>query len=846
MSTPTTWEELERAGWERKISPKTQRSSYRRPMEGGRRLAVSQRRDLSAKEIMEIADILFPPKKTKENSITDAIAPSNDEEEVLALTEGGGEVVAGDDMEEENTDEDMAAHAEELASMAVVLKELSRSKEIEAFNIEKSVSDMDDAMRDKANPLRQKLPLKKSTNFFVEVLQFAIKKNKAFVYTLLKHTTSNELEFDSKTVVMVAKIYIVVASSINPEVNSAYRKVLGVYLQSCGLTNKGISALNQLGECESVRALQDTKTDLAVMDEKNVKKLAKMSTPATAFDNMDKRAHKTLQHYTLPVQLFPNPLAVPSGDGGDGLDLDEVVKLVDSDYLDLNSAKNKAEKDAFQKVVYTVLSDICSTIPYFDWAADIFPLSHDHQFKATASLKTERHTDTTINLACMKTSDVIKVLEILIRRYLTLLAERLENKEDKERYSRALSDLTSESVSIEELRKAEGIIKEVISNYGKLILFGDQKTVEDVQTAIEARKDGFTDLESFAYIMIVIPGDFHLEMAATMKTAEVLLSTTSSHNKLTLGALASRLCVAHRISSDPSVIKRSGNYEENRQFPALVATEFLRDGLAQYKAECEAGSQPVLKSEAWLSDFFNSFLHSRSIRLWFESDVKPIFFDDVQSYASNLVSRVLLQLVHRHAVKYGDPIALRACHKIYVLFFYSHNGNRSKYSPTLLHALADYERLSSLDKSRVDLLCSINTTGEEGAGAAADMVNEWAVGETKPMFDRFANSYEITLVDRAMKAQNIISIIKDDFLATLGREDLIGKKSTSTDYFKEIKEELREEVVTMSPLCPNPDREKLKYNVSYQDLWEDLNPQKIAKMIAHKMELYEGSRMTLL
>ena len=191
-------------------------------------------------------------------------------------------------------------------------------------------------------------------------------------------------------------------------------------------------------------------------------------------------------------------------------------------------------------------------------------------------------------------------------------------------------------------------------------------------------------------------------------------------------------------------------------------------------------------------------------------------------------------------------MALRACHKIYVIFFYSHNGNRSKYSPTLLHALADYERLSSLDKNRVDLLCSINTTGEEGAGAAADMVNEWAVGETKPMFDRFANSYEITLVDRAMKAQNIISILKDDFLASLGREDLISKKSTSTDYFKEIKEELREEVVAMSPLCPNPDREKIKHNVSYQDLWEDMNPQKIAKMIAHKMELYEGSRMTLL
>ena len=383
MSTPTTWEDLEMAGWERRISPKTQRSSYRRPMEGGRRLAVSQKRDLSAKEIVEIADILFPPKKAKGDNIA---APNDNADE--GFTDVAEDVVAGGNREEEESIQEHAEHAEELASMARVLKELSRSSEMSALNIEESVSDLDDAMRDQANPLRQKLPLKENTNFFVDVLKFAIKKNKAFVYAILKHSSTNELEFDNKTVILVAKIYIIIASSINPEVNSAYRKVLGVFLQSCGLTNKGISALNQLGECESVRTLQDTKTDLAVMDEENVKKLAKMSTPATAFDNMDKRAHKMLQHYTLPVQLFPNPLAVPSGDGGDSLDLDEVVKLVDLDYLYLKSAKNKAERDAFLKIVFTVLSDICSTIPHFEWAADIFPLSHDHQFKATASLKT--------------------------------------------------------------------------------------------------------------------------------------------------------------------------------------------------------------------------------------------------------------------------------------------------------------------------------------------------------------------------------------------------------------------------------------------------------------------------
>jgi hypothetical protein len=186
---------------------------------------------------------------------------------------------------------------------------------------------------------------------------------------------------------------------------------------------------------------------------------------------------------------------------------------------------------------------------------------------------------------------------------------------------------------------AEQVIEAVLETYGKLILFGDQKTVDDVQTAIEARKDGFTKLESFAYVMIVIPGDFHVEMSATMKTAEVMLSTFSSNNPLTIGQLATRLVVSHRLSSDPSIIKKSGNYEENRQFPAAVATEMLRDGMALYKAELEAGAEPVQKTKGWLVAYFDNFLKTRKIRLWFDHEDKLEFYDDIQAYASNLVSR---------------------------------------------------------------------------------------------------------------------------------------------------------------------------------------------------------------
>jgi hypothetical protein len=220
-------------------------------------------------------------------------------------------------------------------------------------------------------------------------------------------------------------------------------------------------------------------------------------------------------------------------------------------------------------------------------------------------------------------------------------------------------------------------------------------------------------------------------------------------------------------------------------------------------------------------------------------------FSKVDFLIIPFILRVLLQLVHRHAVRYGDPVALRAVHKVYSLFFLAHNGNRSKYAPTLLFKLADYERLSSRDKHRVDMLASINTTGKEGEGVAADMVNEWAVGETKPLYDRYGNSHEVTQMDQVMKANNIISLIKNDFLDSVGREDLASQRSHSSNYFKEVEMELRAEVQGVSPLDPNPDRAKVVYQDSFADLWAGMTARKATEWLRHKMQLYRGSRLVI-
>ena len=46
------------------------------------------------------------------------------------------------------------------------------------------------------------------------------------------------------------------------------------------------------------------------------------------------------------------------------------------------------------------------------------------------------------------------------------------------------------------------------------------------------------------------------------------------------------------------------------------------------------GTAPVLKT-----NFFNKFIKSRQIRVWFDPNNAAEFFDDIHGYASNLVSR---------------------------------------------------------------------------------------------------------------------------------------------------------------------------------------------------------------
>ena len=95
--------------------------------------------------------------------------------------------------------------------MAQQLTHLSENTELNHLDIQKSVSDLDDARRKHINPLKQCLPLE-CKNIFIDILKFALQENKELIFTILQHITQQDREFDESTVIITAKLYMQIAS----------------------------------------------------------------------------------------------------------------------------------------------------------------------------------------------------------------------------------------------------------------------------------------------------------------------------------------------------------------------------------------------------------------------------------------------------------------------------------------------------------------------------------------------------------------------------------------------------------------------------------------------------------
>ena len=159
-------------------------------------------------------------------------------------------------------------------------------------------------------------------------------------------------------------------------------------------------------------------------------------------------------------------------------------------------------------------------------------------------------------------------------------------------------------------------------------------------------------------------------MNAVIKNYQRLMKSTSSRDPGTLGFFASHILISQFVSNKAAFIKKMGNYEMHRQFLVLIGREFLGDGLKSFFTPHipqlkEEHAKNKEQAKETLSEIMLDFLKEHKIPLWFnpteQSSVQ--YFDDLQKYSSDLAARSLLLMIFSHAIKYGDPICIRACQR---------------------------------------------------------------------------------------------------------------------------------------------------------------------------------------
>lgn len=555
---------------------------------------------------------------------------------------------------------------------------------------------------------------------------------------------------------------------------------------------------------------------------------------------------KVSQDMVLPVLIW-EMFYIPIMRADNELSHEEKVDRFNINFFNMADICNKEYRQQYELVCHTVLGSLCHDVPGLEWISEILPKSHDHPHKATAGIKSSIHVEPTINLSEMDHHNMIVILETLLRKRLYCLNEHLETNEEKENYTKALFTIQRVGATEEELREAENIIDRVVDRFGKMILWGDQLTVKKALEAISSRKEDWNKLERLEYIGILMLGDLHIMMAMVCKSFKSLMPTETSVNPGTLGSFASILMRSHRISNKESKIKKSGNFEEHSNFMLACGSAILVEALERYNCELNVEGKTFPKTLAGAQHLLREFLTNSNIQLWWDPAVKePIYYDDAEEYAVNTATRTIILMAYKHALKYGDATCIHAIHKILAIFFqFSSDVMNSQYGPSLMNECIDYEGLSSMDKMRVDTMICINYTGEEGKSIPVDCMNEHKVRECKCLMDRFTSSFDLNVVDRAMKANNEIVNLKDHLLECICKENIKSGGGTSFTYFREEEKQLvKKEVRDISPLLNPKGRKKVDYSFKSKGPWKNLTREKVQSIVDHKRELYDLERGT--
>ena len=512
----------------------------------------------------------------------------------------------------------------------------------------------------------------------------------------------------------------------------AMKKLKTTIFKTNGLTNVGLGNAMKSGITVGERTWRRMREFLAALSDGLINKSARICMPMISFDNLNYVLRFMQQDFTQAVWLHKRV----ETEGlllDDHKTLDEKLQLYKSDTFLLSSQQNEEYLLQFKHVMYTVMAQIMSeNIPGFKWMKKIFPKHHKHENHEASSEPTTAHMEKPLYIPESNTLDMVSILLYLQERWLEILGGVVK---EKERFQESLRVIRDKESSFEEREEAEQHVTTIIREHGELVIFGDQLTVEMIQSAVDAQKGSQTMLERLDIISVTSCGLFHMDMNMIIQDfVSCMPSDKTLKDELTLAWFKLKLKKPW-ISNMQNVIKSSGKFEEHRRFFEGVGREYFLEAIRTSITAMAERREKVFRNQNSVIQFFQTVLEENKISIFYSQDNHTEDYltaeDDLNRYAANMSSRYLLSEVHRQAEREADSKALLAIRINMVPFFFNASGNNSKYSPTLMANIVDYLGASSATKKRMDVMVCANLSGKPGCNAHQDKINEWFVREVK-------------------------------------------------------------------------------------------------------------------
>ena len=217
-----------------------------------------------------------------------------------------------------------------------------------------------------------------------------------------------------------------------------------------------------------------------------------------------------------------------------------------------------------------------------------------------------------------------EILSKMVDRYLELI-EELVTVDKKEEFLEMVR-LARDVVTLKEDREeAEAYILQASKDHGEMIIYGDQLTVDRIQSAKVLQKGAVTMLGRLDLVKVTQTGMFHADMSMIIYDYLALLDEdTDDEGSLNHFKLLTRW---NHITNKPSTIKKSGKFEEHRQFLEGVGTEYLVEAIQNTIKNILEEGEEVEKTKIGATMFFDRIIKENKLQLFFDPQVfSPFIF----------------------------------------------------------------------------------------------------------------------------------------------------------------------------------------------------------------------------